>query len=267
MAIAGPLPQLRLDWSHCETNPVKSIVASGLPMLATLVWVAALIVDPGDLFVSQVLLLGLGWLLLTTVGTVGLLLVGGRWAQRTLIAATMIGFYVALFRPLGTYSVIGLAVTGAALVVLLAPQLGPRVRQLPAADGPPKHAVAAMLVPLGLPALLGLVQADSNGWVLLAAVLGPCATFLYARTIPGGLVAIRFGLPLVVLVLAVPMGMPHGVIAVLVVAVGTALAWRPDVAVAFHPVVEKGTSFAIPPELAPKEILDGAGIDETGKRR
>jgi hypothetical protein len=68
------------------------------------------------------------------------------------------------------------------------------------------------------------------------------------------------------LVLAVPMGMPQGAIAVLVVAVGTVLAWRPDVAVAFHPVVEKGTSFAIPTELAPKEILDEAGIDETGKR-
>jgi hypothetical protein len=27
----------------------------------------------------------------------------------------------------------------------------------------------------------------------------------------------------------------------------------------------KGTSYAIPPELAPKEILDSAGIDEKGR--
>ena len=245
---------------------MKSIVASGLPMLATLVWLGALIVDPGDLFLSQVLLLGTGWLILTTVGTIGLLLVGGRWAHRTLFAVTLIGFYVALFRPLGTYSVVALVCTCAALVVLLAPQLGATVRQLPAADGPPGQAVAAILVPLSLPAVLGLVPADSNGWVLLGAVLGPIAAFLYAKTMPGGLTAIRFGLPLIAVVLAVPMGVPHGVIAVVVVAVGTVLAWSPEAATAFYPVVEKGTSFAIPPELAPKEILDQAGIDETGKR-
>jgi hypothetical protein len=94
---------------------------------------------------------------------------------------------------------------------------------------------------------------------------GPLAALLYSRTIPGGLAALRFGLIAVSLALAAVMPIPHAVVAVLVSAAICATAWSPDVAIAFRPLVEKGTSYAIPPELAPKEILDSAGIDEKGR--
>lgn len=245
---------------------MTSIAASSLPLLAAFIWLAGLTVDPGDFATSQVLLLGLGWMLLVGIATVGLTLVAGRWAHRTLIATTAIGFYVALLRPLDVFSLLGLALTASALTVLLTPHLGVRVRKLPAADGPPGRAVLATMVPLSLPFALGLVPNRSNGWVLLGALLGPAAAFLYAKTIPGGLLALRLGLPFVMLLLAVPMGLPHGVITVFVVGVGAAFAWGHEVAVAFHPLAQPGTSYAIPPELAPREILDQAGIDETGRR-
>lgn len=245
---------------------MKSIVAPSLPLLAAFIWLVGLIVDPGGLATGQVLLLGMGWVLLAGVATVGLTLVASRWSHRTLVGTGVIGFYVALLRPLDVFSLLGLALTAGALTVLLTPHLGVKVRRLPAADGPPGRAVVAAMVPLSLPLVLGLAPYRSNGWVLLGALLGPAAAFLYAKTIPGGLLALRVGLPLVMLLLAVPMGLPHGLIAMTVVVVGAVFAWGHDAAVAFHPLSQPGTSYAIPPELAPREILEQAGIDETGKR-
>ena len=43
------------------------------------------------------------------------------------------------------------------------------------------------------------------------------------------------------------------------------LAWHPSVAVAFHPPREVGTVYPIPPELAPREVLDSADLDEHGR--
>jgi hypothetical protein len=46
-----------------------------------------------------------------------------------------------------------------------------------------------------------------------------------------------------------------------------ALAWDSSVRTAFHPPREAGSAYPIPPELAPKEILDEAGIDDRGRRK
>jgi hypothetical protein len=54
---------------------------------------------------------------------------------------------------------------------------------------------------------------------------------------------------------------------VLTALVVLAMAWHPEVKVAFHPPRETGRVFPIPPELAPKEILDAADLDERGRPR
>jgi hypothetical protein len=44
-------------------------------------------------------------------------------------------------------------------------------------------------------------------------------------------------------------------------------AWGSSVKASYHPPREVGTTFPVPPELAPAEVLDAAEIDDTGKPR
>jgi hypothetical protein len=244
---------------------VKPTLIAATPMLAVLIWLGAIMLDPGPYHPNSVLLTGVGWLLLTTVATVGLVLVGGRWALRTLIVVLGTTLWVGAVIPLSPWSMAGLAATALGLILFLSPRQHRLVRKLPSAGGPPARSVIVTLLALGLPLALGLIPADANSWVIVMAFWGPLAALLYSRTIPGGLAAMRFGLIAASLALAAFMPIPHAIVAVLVSAAITATAWSSDVALAFRPLIEKGTSYAIPPELAPKEILDRAGIDEKGR--
>lgn len=234
-------------------------------MAAVLVWLAAIMIEPGRFDPTSVLLTGLGWLLLSTVGTVGLVLVGGRWALNTLLVVLGTTFWVASISPLSAWSVTGLGVSAVGLVLLLSPQQRRMVRKLPSAGGPPPRSVFVTLAALGYPLALGLVPAEANSWVLVTAACGPLTALLYSRTVPGGLAAMRFGLMSATLATALLMPLPHSITALVLSVAITAAAWSTDVAIAFRPLIEKGSTYAIPPELAPKEILDGAGIDEKGQ--
>ncbi len=244
---------------------MKPTLIAATPMVAVLVWLVAIMVDPGPYHPNSVLLMGLGWLLLSTVATVGLVLVGGRWALRTLIVVMGTTLGVGTVIPLSPWSMAGLGATALGLVLLLSPRQHRLVRKLPSASGPPARSVIVTLAALGLPLALGLIPAEANAWVIAMGACGPLAALLYSRTIPGGLAAMRFGLITASLALAALMPLPHALVSVLVAAAITATAWSSDVAVAFRPLIEKGTSYAIPPELAPKEVLDRAGIDERGQ--
>lgn len=234
-------------------------------MVAVLIWLAAIMLDPGPYHPNSVLLTGLGWLLLSTVSTVGLVLVGGRWALRTLVAVLGTTLVIGAVIPLSPWTLAGLGASAIGLVFLLSPHQHRLVRNLPTAGGPPSRSVIVTLAALTLPLALGLIPAEANSWVVVMAACGPLAALLYSRTIPGGLAVMRFGLVAVSLAIVALMPLPHAITAVLVSAGITAMAWSADVAVAFRPLIEKGTSYAIPPELAPKEILDSAGIDERGQ--
>jgi hypothetical protein len=244
---------------------VKPTLIAATPMVAVLIWLAAIMLDPGPYHPNSVLLTGLGWLLLSTVATVGLVLVGGRWALRTLVVVLGTTLWVGAVVPLSAWSMAGLGASAVSLILLLSPRQHRLVRKLPTAGGPPARSVIVTLAALGLPLALGLIPTDANSWVIVMATCGPLAALLYSRTLPGGLAAIRFGLIAASLALAALMPLPHAIAAVLVSVAITATAWSSDVAVAFRPLIEKGTSYAIPPELAPKEILDRAGIDERGQ--
>jgi hypothetical protein len=174
-------------------------------------------------------------------------------------------FWVATLVPLNGWTVAGLATSSAAIILLLSPRQDRLVRKLPSASGPPPRSVIVTMAALGLPLALGLIPSNPNSWVLAIAACGPIAAFLYSRTIPGGLASMRFGLLAVALPAGVLMPLPHSVTALAICASITGIAWSPDVAVAFRPLIEKGSTYAIPPELAPQEILDGAGIDEKGR--
>lgn len=221
--------------------------------------------DPGIYAPLSVLLIGIGLIELATVGTVGLILVGARWALRVLVITTAVTFIIALTRPLDALSLAGLVVSALALIWLLGPGSTGMVRQLPAASGPPAKAVVVTLLALSAPLALGLVPAVANyaavGFALFSVVSG----FLYSRTVYGGLLLLRVGMPVAALALALPMGASHALVAIIMAMLVAIYAWSSQAAVAFRPLIEKGTTYAIPPELAPREILEGARIDEQGR--
>lgn len=238
-----------------------------VPLTAILTWLAAFMVDSGVYEPSSVLLLGLGWLVVGTVATVGMTLVGGRWAQRTLGVLMITTLLAGVGRPVSTLSIAGFVLSAGALAALFSPQVGRGLRKLASADGPPARAVVLVLVALSYPLVLGLIPVRANAWTTALALLGPVVALGYSRVIPGGLGAVRLLLPAAGLGLAYPMGLAHGTVAIALSLIIGGLAWSKDVAVAFRPPVKKGTSYPIPPQLAPTEILDGAQIDETGQRR
>jgi hypothetical protein len=154
------------------------------------------------------------------------------------------------------------------LASLLTPGLLSTIRKLPSASGPPPRAVVPALLLVGAPCLLGFTGNDAQPWALLTVgVSAPLVAFLFSRVLPGGLLAIRVIWPVVAATLAPWLGLAAGVTASVLAIAVVVLTWHPSVKASYHPPREVGTTFPIPPELAPREVLDAAEIDDTGRPR
>lgn len=247
---------------------MKAPLLAGTTLLSALVWGIALLVDPGPWRPAPVFLLVAGLLMMATVATVGMVVVGGRWAHRLGLAALGLSLMPAVLRPLDPIWALAVLTTAVALVALLSPTVTRAIRKLPSASGPPPRAITPALLLLATPALLALVGNDAAPWALLVVGLAaPNAALLYSRVIPGGLLAVRLVWPVLALALSPLLGVPAGILSALLgLSVGI-LAWDQSVKASYHPPREVGTTFPIPPELAPKEVLDAAEIDERGRRR
>ena len=93
------------------------------------------------------------------------------------------------------------------------------------------------------------------------------AAFLYSQALPGCIVTIRVVWPAIAIGLAPFMGLPGGIVSALLGIAVAVLAWHPSVKTAAYPPYESATTYSIPPELTPTEILDAADIDDTGSPR
>lgn len=247
---------------------MRSSLLAATSLLAALVWTVALIVDGGPFEGAPALLIGVGLLASATVSTIGMVVVGGRWAHRLGLVSMLSTIPLALLRETDLVWWAGVASAAIATSALLSPAVTSSIRKLPAASGPPPRAIAPALILLVAPAILGFVGDDAAAWALLLVGLSaPNAAFLYSRVLPGGLMAIRLVWPLMTLAVTPWLGWMAGLIAAgLAIAVGVA-SWHSSVKASYHPPRETGTSYRIPPELAPKEVLDAAEIDERGRRR
>jgi hypothetical protein len=235
------------------------------PLLAGLAWAAALAIDPDPFAPASVLLMMIGILALATVGMVGLTVTGGRWAHRTLLAALGAMFTVAVARPVDALWVVALAVTALATIALLVPPLTGAVRRLPAAAGPPLRALIIPLLLIGFPFPLGLsAWDDPSTGTLIVGLTAPFAALWFARVFPGGLLGVRIIWPALAIGFAITQWLAPAIVSLAGGAAVAALAWHRTVSVAFHPPREQGTVYPIPPELAPREVLDSADIDERG---
>jgi hypothetical protein len=210
--------------------------------------------------------MGLGLLGTSSVAVVGMILTGGRWARRTAIGAVAANAFVAVARPIDPLWVVAISATAIAGAALFSRSVTGAIRKLPAAAGPPERAVLVPVILLGIPILLGFAAWDepstSTTIVALSALL---VALWYSRVLPGGLIAVRILWPAMAIVLAIFQPMAPGAASFIAGSLIAFLAWHPSVKVAFHPLTEKGTAYPIPPELAPKEILDAAGLDEKGR--
>ena len=236
--------------------------------VTALAWVLALVVDRTPLETVPAFLVGVGLLAVSVVATVGMIVVGGRWAQRMGLVTVAFTVALAMIRPIDVFWVIALATTACALAALLSPALSHTIRKLPSAAGPPPRAIAAPLLLLGAPGLLGMVGNDAEPLPLLVVGLSaPIVALLYSRVVPGGLLAIRIVWPVTALALSPLLGLQAGIAAVALAAAVIVISWGRSVKTSYHPPREVGTTFPIPPELAPREVLDAADIDERGQPR
>lgn len=235
--------------------------------LATLVWVIAIIVDSSPFATASAFLIGLGLLAMSTVSFVGMVVSSGRWAHRLALVALAFSAILSIVRPIDPIWFVGVALTAVALVALLSPTLTRSIRRLPSASGPPPRAITPPLILLATPCVLGFLGNDSTAWALLVVgISAPNVAFLYSRVLPGGLIALRLVWPAMALALSPLLGWAAGVAAAVIAVAVALIAWDDSVKASYHPPREVGTTFPIPPELAPKEVLDAADIDDTGHR-
>lgn len=241
---------------------------SATPLVAALLWVTALLNDPEPLAPGSVLLVGVGLLGLATVAVVGMIVTGGRWARRTGLVVLALTVVIASIRPIDPIWIAALTATVVSGVALFSGAVTRSIRKLPAATGPPRRAVMVPLILIGLPFLLGLASWDQpTAGAMIVGLSGPIAAFWYARVLPGGLLAVRALWPALAIGLSITMGLAPGAVALMGGVLVAVLARHPSVKHAFHPPRDVGTSFPIPPELAPREVLDTANLDERGRPR
>ena len=247
---------------------MRSSILAATTLLAALVWTVALVVDAEPFESAPALLIGVGLLATATVATIGMIVVGGRWAHRLGLVSLAITVVLAVSRDLDFAWIVGTAVTALALLAMLSPTVSSSIRKLPSASGPPPRAITPPLILLATPALLGFVGNEATAWALLVVGLSaPNAAFLYSRVIPGGLLVIRLVWPAVTLALTPLLGWIAGLTATAIAVAVAATAWGASVKASYHPPREVGTTFPIPPELAPGDVLDAAQIDEKGRRK
>lgn len=199
------------------------------------------------------------------VAVVGMVVAGGRWAHRlgwAVIAATGI---LALTLPVTPAWIVALIVSVLAAGAMV--PTGAKMRKLPAATGPPDRAVLVPLVLIGSTFLVGIVGTEP-AWAALVVGLGsPLVALLYSRVVFGGLLMVRLIWPLAILVISVFMSWPGWLVSAAIAVALAALARDPSVKAAFHPAREVGSTFPIPAELTPKDILEAARLDDKGRRK
>ena len=127
-------------------------------------------------------------------------------------------------------------------------------------------AVSLPLVLIAFPALTALTVGSplsASAWSLIAAA--PITAWLYGKGRPVGLWLARILIPGLVVGVAVPLA--PWAIAVMGVAVSLEiwLAWTGQAALALEDRGPPSESVVIPPELAPREILEAAGLDDRGR--
>lgn len=242
----------------------RLVFVSGGLLLTTAAWTARLATADPHRSEMAVVLISLSMWTAAVVALTGMMVARARWARRLGLAVTGAQGALGLLMPLDAWWGAALALSAATAVALGGPWLDGIIRGRPSAAGPPTRAVLIPLILIGVPYLLGFANAEGPA-ALVVSLTALVAAFWFIRVLPGALVVVRLLWPGLTLGLAMPTGGPGGLTAAATAVLVAALAWHPTVRNAVHPLVERGSRVAIPPELAPPEVLDAADIDERGR--
>jgi hypothetical protein len=234
--------------------------------LATLLW-AGLLALRSPWEAGSGALLGVALVILSAVGVVGVLVAAARWARWLLLGVTAAAALLGITVEIDAIWILAVVLSGYGIAEAAGSGVRYVVRGRPSASGPPREAAAIPLVVLGYAAALAGVQPDGVEWTdWLAAVAVAGTGFVYAKAAPGSVALVRLVFPLFVPLSFWLVGGIEGLLPAAVAAALTGLAWTKNARVAASPLVESGRTVPIPPELAPGEILDAAGIDDRGRR-
>ena len=216
---------------------------------------------------SSSFVLGAGLLLITAVCIVGMVAGAARWARRLAIGSAGAMVALGLLFPLTAWTVTAMALAGAAGAGLAGTSFDGLIRQRPPADGPPPRSVLLSLLLLVAPPVWALVAIDGLGTAAVVAVAVAWTTMAwYVKAAPGALLAVRVASPIVLVAMAIVEGSELGALVGVTAAGLLGLAWTVEARIAVHPLAEPGTTVPIPPELAPRDVLDAAGIDDRGRQ-
>ena len=243
------------------------VVIAATIMLASVAWALALMFGSGPLADSAAALLAADQLVVGTVIGVGVVLSRGRWTRRAAYALLGGQAMLGVFLEADGWWIAAVLLTAGGIAAVSGPWLRGWLRKLPRADGPPPKAVAMNLGLLSLPALVavtGFQGVPVTGWLLSGFAV--IAGWAYSQAWLSGLWAVRLGLPVLGLAAALSLPWPGAVLLGLAVGLLAMLAWSPEVHQAtLSPAAVPVNLIPIPPELAPPEVLEAAGLDHRGR--
>lgn len=246
--------------------PLGPLLAALTALASSLAWSLQLTLDPEPLAPGSAVVLALTLVALALVAVTGLLLARSRWAVWLAVAIAAAQLALAIAMPIDWQSVA--VVIALSLATLAATTTRGEWLQR-SSGGPPPLAVVLLLLLVAFPALVAVSNADR---ISVAAVVGSglvmLAAVVYGRGGIAGLWTMRSLVPLGAVLAAATTPLPPAA-AVLAAGAGlSALGWSPVIANAAAPLVPlRSPGYRIPPELAPREILDAAGLDEHGRRQ
>jgi hypothetical protein len=249
--------------------PAAPLVVALLVAATSIVGAAVLAADPHPFGPGAALLFSGGMVIAAVIAVAGILLARGRWAGR-LGGALAGGWIAAGAGHPGGSGVLLLTLAGIALAANLGPWLGTWIRRRPTTGGVPPAAVALLVTLVLTPAALGAASGDEpvHPAVWALAVWSLLAALLVARVTPGARVISRWLHPIACLATAIATGGLVAGVATGSGAIVAGLAWRRQLGHALAPVpAAAGAVHRLPPELTPPEVLEAAGVDDSGRLR
>ncbi|MDH5293333.1 MAG: hypothetical protein OEW91_06595 [Acidimicrobiia bacterium] len=249
------------------TRPLATTAAM---VLSVLVWsiAAARAASSGDLpwADDSMAVVAASLIVLASVATIGMLVGAARWAHRlgVVIAIGALGLGIGI--SVDGLWIAGAVLSGMAITGLTGTGMRGQVRKLDSASGPSALVVVYALGLIAFPLAVGLASPSGLRWSEWLAIAASAITALvYVKALPGALWLARILHPAALVVAAVGTTGYRWILYLAAALAAAWAAWQPDVRLAVRPIARTGTTVTIPPELAPREILDAAGIDDRGR--
>ncbi len=232
----------------------RHLWASAALLATSLVTTVLLIVSPDPWHPTTVIILAGCLVIWAAVAVVAILLENSRLGYFLGLFSLLISAVIALMTRITPIWWVAIGLLAIAAILFGEPTLGGWVRQRTSAAPVPTRAVLLALLLLTIPGLTALTLLDANPRqlllltgidlvLLLAYVRRPAFALAAVRVLPFALVIAGWGLP-----------SPGRWVWIAGQLGAFALAWTKEVRLAVRPLIERGTSVMIPPELAPEEI-------------